>query len=57
MADDVPASSGKNDQTPEEHKSDEETESAKTITVHVKTPKEKQSFQVPEHCSIKEVSC
>lgn len=55
MADDVPVNSSKNDQKLEENKSEEEGASSKKITVHVKTPKEKESFQVDENCSIKDV--
>lgn len=55
MADDVPANSGKTDSNSEENNSSEETESSKKITIHVKTPKEKDSFEVPENCTIKEV--
>lgn len=54
MADDVPVNSSKNDQKLEENKSEEEGASSKKITVHVKTPKEKESFQVDENCSIKD---
>ncbi|XP_018571314.1 ubiquilin-1 [Anoplophora glabripennis] len=54
MADDVPVNSSKNDQISEENKSEEEGASSKKITVHVKTPKEKESFQVDENCSIKD---
>lgn len=55
MADDVPVNSSKNEQKSEENKSDDESASSKKITVHVKTPKEKESFQVDEDCSIKDV--
>ncbi|KAJ8914778.1 hypothetical protein NQ315_013281 [Exocentrus adspersus] len=55
MADDVPVNSSKNDQNPkEESNSEEENASSKMITVHVKTPKEKESFEVDEDCTIKD---
>ncbi|KAJ8943417.1 hypothetical protein NQ318_020668 [Aromia moschata] len=54
MADDVPVNSEKNGQKLEENKAEEENASSKKMTVHVKTPKEKESFQVDEDCSVKD---
>lgn len=57
MADDVPVSSGKSNENIQENTSDDETDSSKKITVHVKTHKEKETFEVPENTSVKDVSC
>ncbi|XP_057666588.1 ubiquilin-1 [Diorhabda carinulata] len=51
MADDVPVNKEKSNNEPNEAL--DNTSSTK-ITVHVKTPKDKESFQVEEDCSVKE---
>lgn len=55
MADDVPVSSGKNNEKEQGNTSDDETYSSKKITVHVKTHKEKETFQISENVSVKDV--
>ncbi|KAJ8983875.1 hypothetical protein NQ317_000911 [Molorchus minor] len=54
MADDVPVKSKKDEQKSEETQSDGEDTSSKKITVHIKTPKEKESFEVSEDCLVKD---
>lgn len=56
MADDVPVSSGKKNVRVDETSSDNENESSKKIIVHVKTHKEKESFEVFDNVSVKDVS-
>ncbi|CAH1998657.1 unnamed protein product [Acanthoscelides obtectus] len=51
MADDVPVES-KNPDTKTEESDDEDT--SKKITVHIKTPKEKESFEISENAVIKD---
>lgn len=53
MADDVPVTSAKSQ---ENDSSDDENTSGPKITVHVKTPKDKETFEVPENMLIKDVS-
>ncbi|KAG5886909.1 hypothetical protein JTB14_004197 [Gonioctena quinquepunctata] len=53
MADDVPVNTDGKDQTSQE-KSTSDDEEPQKITVHVKTPKEKESFVVDEDCLIKD---
>lgn len=51
MADDVPVNKEKSSKEPQEV---HDNASSTKITVHVKTPKDKESFQVDEDCSVKE---
>lgn len=53
MADDVPVNSPKNEQKQEEEK---EEKVVNKITITVKTPKEKETFEVDEECLVKDVS-
>ncbi|XP_060515741.1 ubiquilin-1 isoform X2 [Cylas formicarius] len=56
MADDVPVDSGKieNEKQEDKPKDEESAQLKKEITIHVKTPKEKESFKVFEGLNVKE---